>query len=270
MVLNSRAAQHYLVCNRTQEMQDKSCWDYLHSSPWIQSATHTQEEDFSSHQWTHNRKQTPTRASSHGKRAYKVRAFTVYVWVVFVRVCGCVLNNSTGRTSWGSLTARLRLLNVEAAVHMTIERSRLFRLKIFQPSLSDPDGRHSLLHASSSLLSPISCCAPQARHRQKKTKNPGSVHCVRALSSLFLASFIEIPRKHKVKCRSAAILTVLLTDLSWPHPRKKDLTLSRNLCWEVQFLWTTAANYKTICTPSLKKTAWLMLAATQTVTKVLA
>lgn len=82
------------------------------------------------------------------------------------------------------MTALLRLPSVGAVVHMTAERGRLFRRRTFQPSLSDPDGRHSLLLGSSVLPLPVGCCVLQASWRHR-----------------------TCPRWH---CRSSSVLSVLL------------------------------------------------------------
>lgn len=63
-------------------------------------------------------------------------------------------------------------LVLRAVVHMMAERGMLLRLTTFQPSLSAPDGRYSLLPASSILPLPIGCSALQAFQTPAATAPP--------------------------------------------------------------------------------------------------
>ena len=78
-------------------MQDIKAAEIIYIRLLISSATHEQERVFNTNQWTKNIKQTPTQASSRGKRVYTEQAFTVHV---IVRVRGCLFKT----TAQGELT----------------------------------------------------------------------------------------------------------------------------------------------------------------------
>lgn len=95
----------------------------------------------------------------------RVRA-CVSAWLPFnTGVCG-----GLARPHWPTWQLSSGYLVWGAVVHMTAERGRLFKPMTFQPSLSAPDGRYSLLPASSILPLPIGCSALRAsqRHRHQQ------------------------------------------------------------------------------------------------------